>query len=405
MSSIQSPAPLSKGRRPSSFHRFLHSEASGGILLMVVAALAILVANSPWASVYFSVLHAEIGPLGLSHWINDGLMALFFLMVGLEIKREMMVGQLANWGRRLLPGIAAVGGMLAPALIYVAFNRDHPVAVHGWAIPSATDIAFALGVLSLLGPRVPSSLKVFLVALAIIDDLGAVLIIALFYTSHLSLPYLAGTGAVVAVLVVLNRRGVSRLAPYLLLGALLWVLTLRSGIHATIAGVLLALTVPIGTAVPKDAKRRPGGSPLHRLERALHLPVTFLVVPIFGFANAGVSFSGVHASVLVEPVTLGVAAGLVLGKLFGIFGAVFVMVRARLIDMPASASWGQVFGVALTCGIGFTMSLFIGLLAFAEPDLQERVKFGILAGSLIAGLAGYVVLRLSGRSPSAVSGS
>ncbi|MGY4803630.1 Na+/H+ antiporter NhaA [Teichococcus aerofrigidensis] len=384
------------GRINTAFRGFLDSEASGGLVLMVVALLAIATANSPLAGAYFTALHSYLGPLSLLHWINDALMAVFFLMVGLEIKREMLDGQLSTWSRRILPGVAALGGMVVPALIYVAFNHADPQALHGWAVPTATDIAFALGVLSLLGPRVPISLKVFLAALAIIDDLGAVLVIALFYTGDVSLPDLLGAAAVLAALVLMNRAGVLRLLPYLLLGALLWLLVLRSGVHATVAGVLLALTIPI-RLTPGTPEAAPAASPLHRLEHVLQRPVAFVIVPIFGFANAGVSFAGVELSVLWEPLTLGVAGGLVVGKLVGVFGAVVLMVRLRLADLPAAASWGQMLGTALLCGIGFTMSLFIGLLAFEDPALQDRVKFGILAGSLVAGTAGYLVLRGSRR--------
>ena len=385
---MSSHHPATSPRDRSLLRRFLNSEASGGLLLMFVALLAILIANSPWAEAYFSAVHAYIGPLSVQHWVNDALMAVFFLFVGLEIKREMTEGQLSTWARRLLPGVAAAGGMAAPALIYLAFNGSDPATARGWAIPAATDIAFALGVLSLLGPRVPVSLKIFLAALAIIDDLGAVIIIALFYTSQLSLLDLAGAAVVLGLLVALNLRGAASLAPYLLLGAVLWVFVLRSGVHATVAGVLLALTIPI-KALLDGAEV----SPLRRLEHALHIPVAFLIVPIFGFANAGVSFAGVTPAVLAEPLSLGVAGGLVLGKLIGVFGAVLLMVRTGLADLPAGASWTQMLGVALLCGIGFTMSLFIGLLAFSDPALQDRVKFGILAGSLVAGLSGYLVLR------------
>jgi len=386
-----------RGRIQSAMRQFLDNEAAGGLVLMAVAVLAILVANSPLAPAYFGAMSGYIGPLSLQHWINDALMAVFFLMVGLEIKREMLDGQLSSWGRRLLPGVAAIGGMAAPALIYVLFNNGDPMALRGWAIPSATDIAFALGVLSLLGPRVPASLKIFLAALAIIDDLGAVVIIALFYTSGLSLPDLGGAALVLAVLYGLNRRGVRSLVPYLLLGAVLWVLVLRSGVHATLAGVLLALTIPI-RMTPGQPEATDAESPLHRLEHALHKPVAFIIVPIFGFANAGVSFAGITPAVLLEPLTLGVALGLVVGKLIGVFGSAGLMIRAGLVDLPAGASWGQLLGVSLLCGIGFTMSLFIGLLAFADaPALQDRVKFGILAGSLIAGVLGYLVLRLTRR--------
>ncbi len=384
-------APSAQDR--SLLRRFLNSEASGGLLLMFVALLAILIANSPLAETYFSAVHAYLGPLSVQHWINDALMAVFFLLVGLEIKREMTEGELSSWARRLLPGVAAAGGMAAPALIYLAFNGSDPATARGWAIPAATDIAFALGVLSLLGPRVPPSLKVFLAALAIIDDLGAVVIIALFYTSSLSLWDLAGAAAVLGVLVALNLRGVASLPLYLLLGLALWVFVLRSGVHATVAGVLLALTIPL-----KALSGAGEVSPLRKLEHALHLPVAFLIVPIFGFANAGVSFAGVSPSVLTEPLSLGVAGGLVLGKLIGVFGAVVLMVRSGAAELPAGANWTQMFGLSLLCGIGFTMCLFIGLLAFDDPLLQDRVKFGILAGSLVAGLGGYLVLRFAGRS-------
>ncbi|MFD1251692.1 Na(+)/H(+) antiporter NhaA [Devosia equisanguinis] len=395
MASTQPVSP-NRGRINSTLRQFLDNEASGGIILMGVAALAILTANSPLAEGYFAALHAYVGPLSVQHWINDALMAVFFLLVGLEIKREMLDGQLSSWSRRLLPGAAAAGGMAVPALIYIAFNLGNTAALRGWAIPAATDIAFALGVLSLLGPKVPASLKIFLAALAIIDDLGAVIVIALFYTADLSLPALAGAVLVVGALTVMNRSGVMRLWPYLILGAVLWVLVLRSGIHATLAGVILALTVPI-RLTPGTPEASPSVSPLHQLEHLLQKPVAFLIVPIFGFANAGVSFAGVTPAVLIEPLTLGVAAGLVVGKLVGVFGTVAILVKARLADLPAAASWGQTLGVALLCGIGFTMSLFIGLLAFDDPALQDRAKFGILFGSLIAGLAGYFILRISNR--------
>ena len=307
---------------------------------MGVGLLAIITANSTWSPAYFATLHAYVGPLSVQHWINDALMALFFLLVGLEIKREMLDGQLSSWSRRVLPGVAAAGGMLAPALIYAAFNFHNPKALQGWGIPTATDIAFALGVLSLLGPRVPASLKVFLAALAIIDDLGAVIVIALFYTTGLSLPDLTGAAAVTALLAALNRRGVNSLIPYTLLGVALWVLVLRSGVHATLAGVVLALTIPI-KLTPAKPEPLDKNSPLHRLEHALQKPVAFLVVPIFGFANAGVSFAGVTAAAFGDPLTLGVAVGLVAGKLVGVFGSVVMMVRSGLASLPAGASWGR----------------------------------------------------------------
>ena len=384
-------------RRPYSMLRsLLDNETAGGLTLMAAAALALAVANSPAAPAYFGALHAYIGPLSVSHWINDGLMAVFFLFVGLEIKRELLDGQLSTWPRRALPGIAAAGGMAVPAAIYAAFNWGDPATLRGWAIPAATDIAFALGVLSLLGPRVPASLKVFLTALAILDDLGAVAIIAVFYTGDLSLPDLGLAAAVLAALAALNRFGVVRLAPYLLLGAMLWFFVLRSGVHATIAGVLLAFTIPLHPAPgrPDDM----AGSPLHRLEHGLHNWVAFGVVPVFGFANAGVSFADVTADALLDHLTLGVALGLVVGKLIGVFGAAALTIRAGLADMPMGAGWGQLVGVSLLCGIGFTMSLFIGLLAFADdPLLQSEVKIGILLGSGAAGLLGWAVLRVAPR--------
>lgn len=377
----------------SSLRQFLRNEAAGGLVLMGAALVALVVANSPLAPAYFAALKLYVGPLSLLHWINDALMAVFFLLVGLEIKREVLDGHLSTWSRRTLPGIAALGGMIIPGLIYIAFNRADPSALRGWAIPAATDIAFALGVLSLLGSRVPTSLKVFLAALAIIDDLGAVIIIAIFYTAQLNLLALGGVVLVLGILQGLKSFGYNRLPLYLVLGAVLWVLVLLSGIHATITGVLLALTIPI-VSTPGRVEASPEVSLLHRLEHALHRPVAFVVVPIFGFANAGVSFASVTPAVLSDRVAIGVAAGLVIGKLVGVFGAVVLLVRAGWADLPANATWPQMLGVSLLCGIGFTMSLFIGLLAFDDPAMQARVKYGILAGSLLAGIIGYAVLRL-----------
>jgi NhaA family Na+:H+ antiporter len=372
------------------FRRFLDNGASGGIVLMVCAAAALLVANSPLAPAYFGALHTYVGGLDLLHWINDGLMAVFFLLVGLEIKREMLDGQLSTWPRRVLPGFAALGGMALPALIYVGLNAGTPETLRGWAIPAATDIAFALGVLSILGRRVPTSLKIFLAALAILDDLGAVLIIAVFYTADLSIMYLGLSALTLAALIGLNRMRVMRLAPYLLLGALLWFFVLRSGVHATIAGVLLALTVPI---IRTPAEPESTESPLHKLEHAITPWVAFLVVPIFGFANAGISFAGLSPSDLLAPLPLGVAAGLFIGKQLGVFGFAAAAVRFGWADLPAHATWRQLYGVALLCGIGFTMSLFIGLLAFNAPELQDAAKLGVLLGSALSGLAGWLVLR------------
>ncbi|OQP85630.1 Na+/H+ antiporter NhaA [Rhizobium rhizosphaerae] len=391
MSSTQS-----QGRTRATLRNFLDNEASGGLVLMAAAVLALLVANSPLGEAYANVLHWKIGPLGLQHWINDALMAVFFLLVGLEIKREMLDGQLSSWSRRILPGAGAAGGMLAPALIYVALNLHDPAALRGWAIPTATDIAFALGVMSLLGPRVPASLKIFLAALAIIDDLGAVLVIALFYTAELNLMALAGAAAVWAALFALGRWRVQNLWPYMMLGVVLWLFVFASGLHATLAGVMLALTIPL-KRTPGTPEAHPSQSPLHRLEHALHKPVAFIIVPIFGFANAGVSLAHVTLGSLTEPLTLGVALGLVLGKFIGVFGTVALLVRLGLAQLPAQAGWGQMAGTALLCGIGFTMSLFIGLLAFNDPAVQDAVKIGILLGSLVAGLLGVALMAAFGR--------
>ena len=397
MSSTSNP-----GRINSTLRKFLDNEASGGLVLMAVALLAIITANSPLAESYFHILHVYLGPLSLQHWINDALMAVFFLMVGLETKREMLDGQLSSWSRRVLPGAAAAGGMLFPAIFYVLLNRDNPAALQGWAIPTATDIAFALGVLSLFGSRVPTSLKIFLAALAIIDDLGAVVVIALFYTTDLNLVALLGAALVWGNLFIFNKMKVKVLWPYLALGAALWVLVFASGVHATLAGVMLALAIPL-KLTPGTPEATPDESPLHRLEHALHKPVAFIIVPIFGFANAGVSLSGLSFSVFSEPLTMGVAGGLVVGKLVGVLGVVTLLVKLGLAQLPAQASWGQVTGTALLCGIGFTMSLFIGLLAFDDPAVQDHVKVGILMGSLVAGLLGAAVLGASSRRISKAS--
>ncbi len=381
--------------RRSPLGAFLKSEAAGGVLLMVSAALALIIANSPVAPLYFAALGSYVAGLSILHWINDALMAVFFLLVGLEIKREFLEGQLSNWSRRALPGIAALGGMVVPALIYLALTRGDPVAMRGWAIPAATDIAFALGVLALLGSRVPVSLKIFLTALAIIDDLGAVVIIALFYTSNLSLPMLGLAGACIVGLLVLNRLHVTKLWAYLALGALLWFFVLKSGVHATLAGVALALTIPIGDGSDSD---EPEHSPLHTLEHWLHPYVAFLIVPIFGFANAGVSFAGMTPASALAPVPLGIALGLFVGKQIGVFGFSWVAVKAGLAAMPAQANYAQLYGVALLCGIGFTMSLFIGALAFpGHPELGDATKIGVLLGSVVSALLGAAVLRLAGR--------
>ena len=386
---------------PSVLRQFLSSEAAGGVLLMGVAFLAIVTANSPLSSIYFATLNHYVLGLSVLHWINDALMAVFFMLVGLEIKREMLDGQLSTWPRRALPGLAALGGMVVPGLIYVALNINSPLSMRGWAIPAATDIAFALGVLSLLGSRVPVSLKIFLTALAILDDLGAVIIIALFYTAQINVAALLGALCVLGGLIALNRAAYQKLLPYLALGIVLWVFVLKSGVHATLAGVILALTIPLKASpgAPDDK-----ASPLHTLEHALHPWVAFLIIPIFGFANAGVSFAGISPSVMLEPVPLGIALGLFLGKQLGVFGFAWASIRIGLADLPANASWSQLYGVSILCGIGFTMSLFIGLLAFPTSQaLQDETKIGVLTGSLIAGMIGWLVLRLSASQPRAAS--
>jgi NhaA family Na+:H+ antiporter len=363
----------------------LSGAAAPGVVLMLAAAAALIVANSPAGPAYEQLLHVAVGPLSLLHWINDGLMAVFFLFVGLEVKRELVSGDLSTPAARRLPVIAAVAGMAAPALVYLAVTRGDPAIRHGWAIPSATDIAFAIGVLALAGPRVPASLKLFLTTVAIVDDIGAVAIIALVYTRGLDLVALGAAALVLGALLLLNRRGVRALWPYLLLAALLWLAVFNSGVHATVAGVLAALFVPLG----KD-----GHGPLERLEHALSPWVSYAILPIFGFANAGVALG---AAPFWTPLPLGVAAGLFVGKQLGIFGAVRGAVALGIAERPVGAGWLQLYGIALLAGIGFTMSLFIGGLAFADPVLVEEVKVGVLAGSALSAVAGFALLRWASR--------
>ncbi|MGO4400666.1 Na+/H+ antiporter NhaA [Achromobacter sp. PAB15] len=400
MTHVATPHP-----RPSFLQAFLRSEALGGYVLMAAALAALIIANSPAAPLYFDVLGSKLGfqagPIVLRetvlHWINDGLMAVFFLLVGLEIKREVLDGQLRGVSRIVLPGIAALGGMVAPALIYVLINIGSPETLRGWAIPAATDIAFALGILALLGSRVPTSLKIFLTALAILDDLGAIIIIALFYTAQLKVVALAMAGALLVCLFCLNRAGVTRLTPYLLIGAVLWYFVLKSGVHATLAGVALALTIPLS---PRNAGKPGAHSPLHDLEHALHKPVALLIVPIFGFANAGVSFAGMGLASLAQPVPMGVALGLFLGKQLGVFGFAWLAIKAGVASLPRHATFTQLYGIALLCGIGFTMSLFIGALAFTDAASVDATKIGVLAGSLASGLIGFLLLRIKPAAPS-----
>jgi len=365
---------------------FLLSDAGGGLLLIAAAVAALVVANGPFAPGYFAALHAMIGPLSVAHWIGDVLMAVFFLLVGLEIKRACLTGPLARPSDRILPIIAAAAGMAAPAMVYLAIAGSTPGLAPGWAIPAATDIAFAVGVLGLLGSRVPPSLRLLLVTIAIVDDLGAVLIIAFVYTQSIDLAALAAGAGLLAVMTWINRRGVLAIWPYLALGALLWLCLHRGGVHATLAGVLTALAVPLRTG-----KTHP---PLVRLEHALQPWVAVLIVPLFGFANAGVSLAGVTPAALLTPLPIGLAAGLFLGKQAGIFLSIRLAVATGLAARPAGARWSQIWGMALLCGIGFTMSLFIGGLAFVDPALIDAVRIGVLGGSLISALAGFIVLRL-----------
>ena len=373
---------------------FLESEALGGLLLMGTAALALMLANLPaTAAPYHHIVDAPIGPKTLHFWVNDALMALFFLLVGLEIKRELVDGRLADPGDRRLPVAAAAAGMIVPALVYLGVTGSNPALVRGWAIPAATDIAFAIAVLALLGPHVPASLKLLLTTVAIVDDLGAVAIIAAVYTSALNLAALAGAALVVGGMIAMNRLGVRRLWPYWIGVALLWYLILLSGVHATVAGFLAALTIPVTiTPAAPDAE----DSPLHRLEHGLQPWVAYAVVPLFGFVNAGVALS---ASQLLSPLVIGIALALFFGKQIGVFGAIWACVKLGWAAKPSGARWPQIYGVALLCGIGFTMSLFIGGLAFGgRAALIEQAKIGILGGSLLSAIAGYLVLRFS--SPS-----
>jgi NhaA family Na+:H+ antiporter len=385
----------------SALRGFLDNEAAGGLLLIFAAAAAMLIANSPFAEAYHHVLHDPLGfripfksaPITLHLLVNDGLMAIFFLFVGLEIKRELVDGRLSTWARRRLPVIAAASGMAVPAALYLLVVAGTPGLTGGWAIPAATDIAFAMAVLALLGSRAPTSLKLFLTTVAIVDDMGAVAIIALAYTASINTLALGVGAGILLILYITGKSGVRPLWPYLILAALLWYALLLSGVHATVAGVLAAAAMPVVTTPGAPDSEE---SPLHRLEHALARPVALLIVPIFGFANAGVSLSGLGISDLLAPLPLGIAAGLFLGKQIGIFGAVWLAVRFGLATMLRGASWLQLYGVSLLCGIGFTMSLFIGSLAFpTRPELIEQAKLGILFGSLISAVAGYLILRLA----------
>ncbi len=384
-----------------TIREFIKLESSGGIILVVTAALALILDNSPLAKYYSLLLSTRfaihLGNIGLDKplilWINDGLMAIFFLLVGMEIKREIIVGELSSSSRLVLPGIAAVGGMIVPAFLYIAVNYHQATGLRGWAIPTATDIAFALGILSILGRRIPVSLKIFLTALAILDDIGAIVIIAAFYSTNLSYYALIAALICVIVLVVINRAGIVSIAPYMIIGVVLWVCVLKSGVHATLAGVVVALCIPL------QGKVGDNHSPLRYLEETLHPWVAYGVLPIFAFANAGISFSGITFADLFKPLPFGIAIGLFIGKQLGVFGATWLCIKSGLAKLPSNATWVMLYGISLLCGVGFTMSLFIGTLAFKESDPQfaTYVRFGVLTGSLLSGIMGYLVLRICSR--------
>ncbi len=378
----------------STFTRFFQLEAASGLLLIAAAALALIINNSPLSHFYTAFLDVpvavQIGALQIAKpsllWINDGLLALFFLLIGLEVKRELLEGHLSKPSQVVLPGAAAIGGMVVPALIYWFLNKDNPAALGGWAIPMANDIAFALGVLALLGKRVPVSLKLFLMTLAIIDDLGAIIVIAVFYSSELSGLSLLLAAACLVALIAMNRMGVVKIAPYMIIGLILWVCVLKSGVHATLAGVTLAFCIPLRT---KNSEP----SPLLGIEHALHPWVAYGILPLFAFANAGVSLAGVNLHSFTHHVPMGIAAGLLIGKTVGVFGLTWIAIKTGLAALPAGANWGQVFGVAILCGIGFTMSLFVGSLAFVagSSEYAGMDRMGILTGSILAALIGYGV--------------
>jgi NhaA family Na+:H+ antiporter len=380
-------------KRPAGgIHGFLQKPSASGLALLAAAILALIASNSPLEPIYNLFLQTpveiRVGALRLDKplllWINDGLMALFFLVIGAEIKRELVEGELSSLKRAALPAIAALGGVMVPALIYIAVCRGNPDMLAGWAIPAANDIAFALAALAVVGRGVPASLKVFLLALAIIDDLGAIVIIAVFYTSELSPLALLLAAGVLGVMIAMNRLGVAKIAPYIILGVILWVLVLKSGVHATLDGVATALTIPL--------RSKDGGRPLARLEHRLRPWTSFLVMPLFGFANAGLDLAGVQVSQLLGGVAGGIALGLFLGKQIGVFGFTALAVRLGWGEKPTGASWTGIYGVSLLAGIGFTMSLFIGTLAWDDGSHAADIRLGVLVGSLLSAAAGILVL-------------
>jgi NhaA family Na+:H+ antiporter len=376
---------------------FFKMESSAGILLFMSAVLALVIANSPLSQYYNLLLDTpvavQIGALTVDKplllWINDGLMAVFFFLVGLELKRELLEGELADKRNIVLPGIGAIGGMLAPAMVFFWFNKDDPMALQGWAIPAATDIAFALGVLKILGPRVPTSLKIFLTSLAIFDDIGAILVIAFFYTSQISMTALVVVAVCIPLLWLINKKGVEATSTYILIGVIMWVAMLKSGVHATLTGVILAMFIPIKSTINPDY------SPLKELEHNLHSAVAYIILPIFAFANSGIDLAGVGVEQLMHPVPLGIALGLIVGKQVGIFSLCWLAIKMKWATLPEGSNWVSLYGIAALCGIGFTMSLFIGSLAYEETQFNiffdERL--GIIVGSMVSALIGYFVLR------------
>ncbi|MCP3850741.1 MAG: Na+/H+ antiporter NhaA [Gammaproteobacteria bacterium] len=381
------------------FHNFLKSESASGILLMISAVLAIIIANSPLSWLYAELLDVpveiKVGALHIAKplilWINDGLMAIFFFLIGLELKRELLEGELSDPKKLILPTFAAIGGMLIPALFYVFFNINDPAALKGWAIPAATDIAFALGILALFGKRVPISLKIFLVSLAIIDDMGAIVIIAIFYTSDLSISSLVIALISITVLALFNFKNLRNLTPYIFVGTILWVAVLKSGVHATLAGVVLAFFIPLKTS-SKDEK-----SLAKTLEHDLHGSVSYVIIPIFAFANAGIPLEGLSLSSLLEPIPLGIILGLFFGKQIGVMLFSFLAVKLGIASLPQGTDWKQLYGVAFLCGVGFTMSLFIGSLAFEQGGSEANLmndRLGILVGSTLSAIVGYFYLNI-----------
>jgi len=378
----------------SRIQEFIRLETSGGVVLMIAAIFAMIIANTPLSATYDLILGTYI-KVGIGNfeiakpailWINDGLMAIFFFLVGLEIKREVLAGELSSFDKAILPIMAAIGGMAVPGIIFAIVNWGTPENLNGWAIPTATDIAFALGILALIGSRAPLALKIFLLAIAIIDDLGAIVIIAIFYTSELSINALSISMIGFAAAVALNRLGIQRTAPYLLVGIIMWVFVLKSGVHATLAGVLIAFTIPLKAKNEDEAL-------LYKMEHGLHPWVAFLILPVFAFANAGVNFTGIGIDDLLQPLTLGIAVGLFLGKQIGVFLATWIGVKSGIARLPENVSWKHVYGVACLTGVGFTMSLFIGSLAFTTADVMNAVRLGVVLGSVLSGIIGYLLLK------------